>query len=1148
MNNKIFLLYLKLKPIKIICRIILYNMSEVSSQEQFNNILKKYLENITNISNEVSEFEIRFGTKGIKQISQIDFNNVIKVLKSRGFEIQNLNAYSLKMQSEYLDKKTGKDKLSNVRVQLDGIHEIQKYCNTNSISELNPTFTEKKYAISNDTPVYPVDVNAYNLRASYQTEKKIASYSAFAEKIKKDWSDSKKEFRYINRTSFIHPDIPVRVDLSIVKSNFSEEYNYKGQKRYRSKREYTIQSANVFNNVEKYEIEIEILNDQVGIGTNFNTIEKLSKIIRKTIIYVLSGLQNTNYPISYNKIRDIGIQYLKLVHNKEYNEKIKMKPRYFLGPSSSTLQIVNITPINDDSNIPNIRKNYTVTEKADGLRKLLYINNDGEIYLIDTNMNVQFTGAKTKNVDLFQTIIDGEHILHNKKGDYINLYMAFDVYIVNKKDIRANAFIPELNTSNVMNKYRLPVLVNIIKELDPISLNKDNMMSPIRIECKNFKAESEEVSIFQCCNTIIQQQKEGFYEYEIDGLIFTPSYLGVGSEKLGEAGPLTKHSWQYSLKWKPSEFNTIDFLVTTKKNSDNNSDFIGNIFENGINSKANEQLSQYKTLILRVGFDESKHGYINPCANIINHDYPSSQNNDDINNYRPMPFYPTNPTDYEANICNVMLKSDQNGNKRLFTEEGEVFSDGMIVEFRYDLTKENKWRWIPLRLRYDKTEEYKKGFPQYGNAYHVANNNWHSIHNPITEEMIRTGRNIPDEFANDNIYYNRISGNTNTRALRDFHNLFVKNLLITGVSKKGDTLIDYAVGKAGDLPKWIKSKLSFVFGIDISEDNIDNRLDGACARYLNYHNKFKVIPSALFVNGNSELNIRDGDALYNEKGKQIAKAVFGEGPKDANKLGQGVYKNYGKGKEGFNVSSCQFAIHYFFKDKITINNYLRNVSECTKLNGYFIGTCYNGSRIFEALQKVSVNDSISIFKNNNKIWQITKRYDHAIFEEDETSLGYEIDVYQESINKTFREYLVNFDYFNRLMENYGFVLLNKNECQEIGLNNSVGSFQDLFEIMKMQVNKNSKIKNELGDALDMTYEEKQISYLNNYFIYKKNRSVDTISVYNTLIGSSKLQNKLEEMDTKEAQISATEQQNLDKKKTKAPKKLNKKLKLLSNSN
>ena len=38
-----------------------------------------------------------------------------------------------------------------------------------------------------------------------------------------------------------------------------------------------------------------------------------------------------------------------------------------------------------------------------------------------------------------------------------------------------------------------------------------------------------------------------------------------------------------------------------------------------------------------------------------------------------MPFYPTNPFDADANICNIMLKTDESGNKQLTTEENEVF-------------------------------------------------------------------------------------------------------------------------------------------------------------------------------------------------------------------------------------------------------------------------------------------------------------------------------------------------------------------------------------------------------------------------------------------------------------------------------------------
>ena len=84
--------------------------------------------------------------------------------------------------------------------------------------------------------------------------------------------------------------------------------------------------------------------------------------------------------------------------------------RDFVGFSSISLEIPNITPINDESDVPNIRNPYTVTEKADGIRKLLYINKDGKVYFIDVNMNVQFTGVIAGNQDYHESLIDGEHV------------------------------------------------------------------------------------------------------------------------------------------------------------------------------------------------------------------------------------------------------------------------------------------------------------------------------------------------------------------------------------------------------------------------------------------------------------------------------------------------------------------------------------------------------------------------------------------------------------------------------------------------------------------------------------------------------------------------------------------------------------------
>ena len=46
-------------------------------------------------------------------------------------------------------------------------------------------------------------------------------------------------------------------------------------------------------------------------------------------------------------------------------------------------------------------------------------------------------------------------------------------------------------------------------------------------------------------------------------------------------------------KWKPAEFNTIDFLITTKKTKSGN-DFVGNKFTEGMDTKVLDQIIQYK--------------------------------------------------------------------------------------------------------------------------------------------------------------------------------------------------------------------------------------------------------------------------------------------------------------------------------------------------------------------------------------------------------------------------------------------------------------------------------------------------------------------------------------------------------------------------
>ncbi len=1151
---------------------ILQNIKETKTpQERFDNLVNLFYNTSPyNVSGINHELEVKFGTKGIKSLTRNDYDNVIRKLKSSGFKIVGDSAgeYYLRVQCEFLDSTTGRFKVSDVRTEIKGLHTIQDYCKSNDLKSLyasNPMaldFIHKKPGIINKERIRPVDFDDFNFRVSYQTEETVKKGIQYY--ILENWRKSKKEFRFINRVSFAHPDHPFIVDISITKFGDRSPDRFGRENRGPMIRVYTLEESNVFNNQEGYEIEIEVNNKLIGPSTLFNTPRTIVDSLRKVIKYVLSGLQGTNYPISYPEQNHIIETYMKMIWKDDHDPKKFVSSKNFIGPNSITLQLKNIAPFDSNSNEPNIRKDFVVTEKADGERHLMLISSDGKIYLINTNMDVIFTGAKTINKECFNTILDGELISHDKNGKFINLYAGFDIYFVKNTDVRSYTFML-LETEKDIYKSRYQLLKYIEYNLKPLSIMdtsrkeektiKDmvekyktgqEFMSPIRFSVKEFFPNTNKQTIFEGCNTILQKEREGRFEYTTDGLIFTHAFYGVGATDIGKPGPKTKITWEYSFKWKPPQYNTIDFLITTLKGP-NGDDVIKSYYEDGINNDASVQYNEYKTIELRCGFKESKDGYINPCQDVIDDRIPEvTQRYEDKqdNDYVPKRFYPTEPYDPNAGICNIMLRMDGSGGKKMFSEENEVFEDNTIVEFRYDLDKEEGWKWIPLRVRHDKTAKMRRGEKEYGNAYKVCNENWKSIHptGRITEDMLCTGLNIPTISVSEDIYYNTPAGKFKTEAMKNFHNLYVKKSLIVGASKQGDTLIDFACGKAGDLPKWISAKLSFVFGVDISKDNLENRLDGACARFLNMKKTNKNVPYALFVNGNSAFNIKDGSAMLNDKAKQITAAVFGKGPKESEKIGRGVARQYGKGVDGFNVASCQFAVHYFFENPDTLKGFMKNIAECTKQNCYFIGTCYDGKLVFNELKKTKTGDSVKIVEDGRKIWEITKGYGGDTFDDDSSSIGYRIDVYQESINQTISEYLVNFDYFNRVMSAYGFEIISREEAKDLGLPDGSGLFSELFLNMLDEISKNKFKAKDYDQAPFMTAPEKKISFLNRYFVYKKIRTVNTENVELELGEYQETAVLRNAEDTKQAQNVAKEEVKILKPKIR---KLSKKLLLVA---
>jgi hypothetical protein len=153
------------------------------------------------------------------------------------------------------------------------------------------------------------------------------------------------------------------------------------------------------------------------------------------------------------------------------------------------------------------------------------------------------------------------------------------------------------------------------------------------------------------------------------------------------------------------------------------------------------------------------------------------------------------------------------------------------------------------------------------------------------------------------------------------------------------------------------------------------------------------------------------------------------------------------------------------------------------------------------LEDKKQGEGVSQHVDGKKIWEVIKQYDSDTLENDATSVGMAIDVYQETINKTFREYLVNFNYLEKLMNEYGFEKASSAETKGIG-GRSVGTFTDCYYLMKSEINKDPELEKEYGRSMDMTSAEKTVSFLNNYFIYKKVRDVDAKNIMEVHIGTT----------------------------------------------
>ena len=115
-----------------------------------------------------------------------------------------------------------------VDLHVNKTKNIQQYCQFNDLEKLKHKyhaviFTKKNRVVdpTTGTPFEMVNFEDFNFRVSYMEEEQFSLTSNYmpVKKLIYDWPTSKKTFRSINRVRFSHPDYPIFVDISIVKTN-----------------------------------------------------------------------------------------------------------------------------------------------------------------------------------------------------------------------------------------------------------------------------------------------------------------------------------------------------------------------------------------------------------------------------------------------------------------------------------------------------------------------------------------------------------------------------------------------------------------------------------------------------------------------------------------------------------------------------------------------------------------------------------------------------------------------------------------------------------------------------------------------------------------------------------------------------------------
>jgi hypothetical protein len=1085
------------------------------------NDIRKYLTDT--LQNPSYEYEVLFR-------NVYDPKNEITIMDKQKFQkvlnLFNINGYkSIVEQSLVIILDDKNNKKVSYRVYLDNKEDILEYCKTNKLNNIDDYIFEKK--ISKDSIYidnYHIKINLKEEISDLDQTEKLFIINTIND------SETIKYYRYRHRYTFMDNNKYFKVDCTTLKQNTNDKI-ISGK---------SLVESDLFSSGEIYEIEIELDNkkikqDTIDTNTKMNSfIDTLMKEQFMLIGNIMKIICNTQIITTVEEINNIRHHYLNLLYKNEsksisYDDIKNQKNKYFGTVKAHTLAKENII---DMYGVPNILKGYTVTEKADGETSLMIIHNN-QAYLMDKNFNLNKIKCKC-NID--NCIVEGEFVKTNYNNEYKELYLIYDIHKYDNDNIYTKKLVNMDEMKGGKDIGTDKSLSNIIEEEERInnngeqkggvnekSVKKTSKRGSVKKEVKLYNSNSRleymykfvenlenssgidirvkkhiygKSTIFACVDNVLSNKFS--FDYETDGIIFTPD------SEINNFGDKSIIIY----KWKPETENTIDFLVKFK---------------------GYQEDSSLNKFALCVGYNEME--YLDPL-NII-----YSNNRERFNKFERR---------YVSKIFDFGLFETNEFGKSI-TEDGEEIKNNMIVECLCVLNDNKTQRkWIPKRIRWDKTNLYLKNKDISGTAndYSVTVKTiMNLIYDPISEEMIRG--NIDNIKINNEIEDSYYTGNMeilnevntfkqfqNTFGTRPMYDMFKKH-------KENGRILELACGRGGAMHKQIEN-FKYILGMDVSVDNIysGKKVDSAYLRFVeqliknrqnrnqsvgkhiskmsenqilyvvadmgkNYKSIQKnsmieselknVIKDELMNNTNANVNDVNNDKkdkkikirTPNISNNYIIDVIFGNIPKKdlENNYRSLIPYNNVMNRNKFDVVSCQFAIHYMFKDEKTLTNFIENVANNIKEGGYLIGTTFNGLLVDKLLEK---EDEVNGKVGDKIVWSLKKKYKKYDLKEPKNNYGLEIKNYFHSIGQEFLEYLVDFELLDSKMKEYGFKTLEKDDFKDFERHDKkyedkeIENFYDFDKIYEYE-----KSKNKNNETLNLTEDLLKYSSLYRRFIYKK---------------------------------------------------------------